>query len=183
MNKSIQFENFLTVFGDFYDTEESAFNDYYSDDSFSILASAGRSFKNVGQKVATGAANAMSSRTKAALTGAAIGAGINYMRGGSIFKGAIGGAGMGLAARGLYNSYVPGGIKGNVGNGFAATSSKTTTRLGLTQEQSNARINSIRERAEARRQARMQGSTAPPRTDNLTHPTPAGVQTEMVFPE
>ena len=96
------------------DNMEEAFNDFVemSQDEYGFVSTMGNMASKAGSAIKTGATavggaakKTLGSTMKSAATGAAIGAGVNAMRGKSMVKGAVGGAAIGGAASQVYKRF------------------------------------------------------------------------------
>ena len=115
-------EEFIDSFSAYYsetediygDNMEEAFNDFVemSQDEYGFVSTMGNMASKAGSAIKTGATavggaakKTLGSTMKSAATGAAIGAGVNAMRGKSMVKGAVGGAAIGGAASQVYKRF------------------------------------------------------------------------------
>lgn len=115
-------EEFIDSFSAYYsetediygDNMEEAFNDFVemSQDEYGFVSTMGNMASKAGSAIKTGATavggaakKTLGSTMKSAVTGAAIGAGVNAMRGKSMVKGAVGGAAIGGAASQVYKRF------------------------------------------------------------------------------
>jgi hypothetical protein len=115
-------EEFIDNFSAYYsetediygDNMEEAFNDFVemSQDEYGFVSTMGNMASKAGSAIKTGATavggaakKTLGSTMKSAATGAAIGAGVNAMRGKSMVKGAVGGAAIGGAASQVYKRF------------------------------------------------------------------------------